>query len=158
LGNLTELIENQDGQIKETAYKYNRNSQLLLQEERAGDETTRHLFNYDANGNQTEKNKLVYRKGSLAASENSSYSFDDWNRLREVMTPEGQRVIYDYNGNNLRVSKDVDGEITNFTHDGNNLILETDGRGRPRAKNKKQIRFGISFMTLPLRLDLNAIY
>ncbi|MFZ5598191.1 MAG: RHS repeat domain-containing protein [Bacillota bacterium] len=135
LGNLTELIENQDGQIKETAYQYNRNSQLLLQEERAGDETTRCLFTYDANVNQTEKNKLVYRSDSLVTAENSSYSFDDWNRLREVITPEGQRVRYDYHGNNLRASKDVDGEITNFTHDGNNLILETDGRGRPRARN-----------------------
>ncbi|MEW6184096.1 MAG: RHS repeat-associated core domain-containing protein, partial [Bacillota bacterium] len=135
LGNLTELSENHDGRVKETSYKYNRNSELLLQEEKDGDETTRSLFGYDNNGNQIEKSKLIYRDGSLVVSENSSYRFDDWNQLREAVTPDGRRARYEYNGNGLRTSKDVDGEITNFTYDGGDLILETDGGGKLKAKN-----------------------
>ncbi|MEW6183371.1 MAG: RHS repeat-associated core domain-containing protein [Bacillota bacterium] len=135
LGNLTELAENHDGRVKETLYKYNRNSELLLQEETEGDETTRSLFRYDHNGNQTEKNKLIYRDGKLVASQNSNYRFDDWNQLREAVTPDGKRVFYEYNGNGLRTSKDVDGEITNFAYDGGNPILETDESGLPKARN-----------------------
>ena len=135
LGNLTELMEGNNGRLKLTSYAYNQNNQLLIQEENQGTDTSRYIFEYDDNGNQIAKDELQYFDGKLVTSRNSSFKFDNFNKLREIITPEGQRINYEYYGDGLRASKEIDGEITRFTYDGQNIVLETDANGMPIAKN-----------------------
>ncbi|MFZ5643768.1 MAG: RHS repeat-associated core domain-containing protein [Bacillota bacterium] len=135
LGNLTGLVEIGESHIKDTSYTYDRNSRLLLQEERQGDEVTKNIFGYDNNGNQVEKSRLFYREDRLVYSEETSFRFDDLNQLRETETPDGKLVQYSYSGDGLRTGKDIDGDYTGFTYDGGNIILETDGEGLPKARN-----------------------
>lgn len=135
LGNLTELIENQNGRIKETSYIYNKNSQLLLQEEKEGSDSAQFRFEYDANGNQLKKDEIRYRNGSVVVEKNSAFRYDAFNQLREITTDEGKSVRYTYNGDGLRTRKEVDDEATDFTYDGQDVIFETDGIGTFKAKN-----------------------
>jgi RHS repeat-associated protein len=134
LGNLTDLVESSKGSIKETAYSYNRNSQLLLQTMQDSTETTEYRFDYDANGNQTSKEEAIFRNGATVAQKNFNFRYDDFNQLREVIDPNNKISTYNYNGDGLRTGKEVDGETTDFTWDGDNVVLESN-KDKVKAKN-----------------------
>ncbi|HEY3373447.1 MAG TPA: RHS repeat domain-containing protein, partial [Candidatus Aquicultor sp.] len=69
------------------------------------------------------------------AEKNSNFRFDAFNQLRETTGPDGRITSYSYNGDGLRTSKDVDGNITGFTWDGGDIVLETNGDTMAKAAN-----------------------
>jgi RHS repeat-associated protein len=72
--------------------------------------------------------------GNMLKKGDTSYSYDPSNRLIEITMPNGT-ARYIYNGDGDRVSKDVNGNITNYVNDLSSglpqLLMETDGAGNP---------------------------
>jgi len=72
--------------------------------------------------------ELVYSydvMGNLVLDEKHNYSYDARNRLVAI----DQNVTYNYNNNNRRVSKTVNGATTYFIYDGHMLLGEYDTNG-----------------------------
>lgn len=65
------------------------------------------LFEYDANGKQIDRDELQYIDGELASSNSTSYRFDNFNKLRQILTQEGLLINYEYYGDGLRSNKEL---------------------------------------------------
>ncbi|MBN1575805.1 MAG: RHS repeat protein [Chitinispirillaceae bacterium] len=74
------------------------------------------MYSYDADGNMTEK-------VSKATGDTTHFVWDIENKLTEVRKP-GTVVRYVYDALGRRVSKEVNGGVTQFRYDGEDLILE----------------------------------
>ncbi len=68
---------------------------------------------YDANGNMTQKGA-------------NTFTWDYNNRLSGTVTG-GKTIAYNYNHNNLRVGKNVNGAVTHYYYNGKKLFAEGDG-------------------------------
>ena len=79
-----------------------------------------HAFAYGPNGN------MISRQNPNGLTE---YSYDDENRLLEVVRPDGSRVVYSYDGMDRRLTKDVDGVRRRYLYDGGFLLAEYNGDG-----------------------------
>jgi RHS repeat-associated protein len=95
-----------------SAYQYNELNQLT--------EDDSDLYNYDADGNMTEKI-------SKETGDTTRFVWDVENRLVEVRKP-GMTVKYAYDALRRRMSKTVNAITTQFRYDGDNLILEIDDK------------------------------
>ncbi|MCK5643418.1 MAG: RHS repeat protein, partial [Gammaproteobacteria bacterium] len=76
-------------------------------------------FNYDNNGNTTQKDN----NGSL-----TTYDWDYENRLIEAITPN-HTAQYSYGPFGKRLSKTVDGAVTYYLYDNDDLVAEYDEAG-----------------------------
>ncbi|RUT46076.1 hypothetical protein EJP82_13170 [Paenibacillus anaericanus] len=79
------------------------------------------LYTYDSRGN---RNTLQTEQVSSAISEDVSYSYDEWNRLRKVIQSDGTSVEYKYNGDNLLVERKEGNITTRYYYDGQVIIAE----------------------------------
>jgi RHS repeat-associated protein len=98
--------------VTTTTYQYDENDRLLKEKENGSD---RVIYTYDNNGNTLTKTKN---------SETTESIWNDQNRLigAKVKDANGnviQQVGYEYDASGIRVSQDVDGEITKYLIDAN---------------------------------------
>jgi RHS repeat-associated protein len=123
-----------------TDYTYDLNNRLKteVKDKIATVETAE--YKYDKNGNQISKTTFttgiaggseeigVYLLGSNRPVPREDYTveinkFDGFNRLVQVQNDEGTSV-YLYKADGLRLSKEVNGALTNHVWDGQNIVLE----------------------------------
>lgn len=138
--NRKEMIQ---GKLK-TAYKYNRNEELLrtdvLNTKTEKDTVT--LYKYDKNGNQLatvhrrtiDKTKegpqfdLNITLGSNQLNDNVVSHYNALNQPISALT-KNYKVSYDYNDEGLRTEKTVNGKKRVYIWDGDNLIMELNEKG-----------------------------
>ncbi len=83
--------------------------------------TANSSFAYDANGNMTSKTD---------PSGTWTYEWDFENRLKKVTRPDGQNVVYEYDGLGRRVERlPSSGVSTKFVYDGLNVFLDQNSDG-----------------------------
>ena len=85
-------------------------------------------YDYDNEGNRTKRTEISTGKVD-------EYIWDYRNRLTSVVSRDvygavTQTVSYEYDVNDLRVSKNVDGSIKKYFLDGDNIAFVTDGAGK----------------------------
>nr|WP_320050524.1 RHS repeat-associated core domain-containing protein [uncultured Desulfuromonas sp.] len=91
---------------------YNANNELI------GHTTVQ--YQYDANGNTTEK---------TANGQTTTYDYNSRNRLSRVHLPDGRLVSYRYDPFGRRISKTVAGVTTCYTYSDEGLAAEYDANG-----------------------------
>lgn len=98
-----------------TTYTYDANDRLLS-EVLTLDGVTIHTitYTYDDNGNLLSRTQVTD-----AASETTTYTWNDDDRLVAVATPDGSSVTYQYDEQGIRVSSTVDGVTTDYLVDKN---------------------------------------
>ena len=113
-------------------YTYDLNNKLISEEaEIDGGEDTTARYYYDNNGNLTAR-QGVSRTGGMTLSgrsENSGmeiYRYDAFNRMSRYYSGSSE-ASYAYNTDNLRTSKTVNRETTDFIWNGQNLAAEING-------------------------------
>jgi RHS repeat-associated protein len=84
-------------------------------------------YDYDNEGNRTKRTEL-------ATGKVDEYTWDYRNRLVSVVSKDiygvvQQTVSYEYDVNDLRISKTVNGVVENYYLDGDNIAFVTDGVG-----------------------------
>jgi RHS repeat-associated protein len=85
-------------------------------------------YDYDLEGNRTKRTEI-------ATGKVDEYTWDYRNRLTGVVSKDiygvvTQTVSYEYDVNDLRVSKNVDGSVEKYFLDGDNIAFVTDGAGK----------------------------
>jgi RHS repeat-associated protein len=85
-------------------------------------------YDYDNEGNRTKRTEI-------ATGKVDEYTWDYRNRLSGVASKDiygvvTQTVSYEYDVNDLRVKKSVDGSIENYYLNGDNIAFVTDGDGK----------------------------
>jgi RHS repeat-associated protein len=84
-------------------------------------------YDYDDEGNRTKRTEI-------ATGKVDEYTWDYRNRLVSVVSKDKfgavlQAVAYEYDVNDLRVKKTVNGVVENYYLDGDNIAFVTDGAG-----------------------------
>ncbi|QSX04825.1 S8 family serine peptidase [Sedimentibacter sp. zth1] len=142
-----------------TSYIYNEQNRLISAETKLSDKKTeKTIYEYDNNGNLKSKTKSIMTitdantptdiqnmpsfeleiirstdKGS-GSQDLTLYSYDNFNRL--IMLKEGSTTsIYNYNAEDYRTEKTINGETTLYLYESDKVILETDNTGNQLAKN-----------------------
>ena len=81
---------------------------------------------YDANGNQLTE--------TVNGQSSAANTYDLLDRL-VTTSASGNTVINTYNGEGLRVSKQVNGVITRYLYEYDQVVLETDGSNNQKARD-----------------------
>ena len=131
-----------------TTYTYNEQNRLMttVTNSDTGAETTGYV--YDNNGNMISKSVetvkpidenaaaefSLYKEGESTSTAVTFYEYDKWNQLTKTVTGE-KTLTYTNNGDGIRVSKTVNGDVTKYLYEGDKVILEVDGAGSQTAKN-----------------------
>lgn len=94
-------------------------------------------YAYDTRGRRIKKTALVEGEGTRAG-EVTQYRWDDRDRLREVLKPSGDRVLFTYDAFGRRVRKEVlpasgDRRVVEFVWDGDELAGDFDSSGGARV-------------------------
>lgn len=126
---------------KRTAYKYNKNDELIrtdtLNTDTETDSVT--IYKNDKNGNQlavvtresTQGKKeyfdLDLSLGANRIHDNAVYHYNALNQLTESLVKD-KKVLYEYDASGLRTKKTVNGKETNYIWDGDQIVLELDNR------------------------------
>jgi len=111
---------------KTTTYTYDNRNRLTA----TTDGTDTYKFEYDNNGNQL-KQKKVAGSNETVLLENI---YDEFNQAIETRA-DGKVIKNTYNGDGLRVVKDVNGTKTNYLYEGMQVVLETDSSNNETARN-----------------------
>ena len=157
-----------------TKYTYNEQNRLMSTVCQSGSQTVTDKYRYDNNGNTISKTSetvkpidstleskaAVFKAGQSPTGDNTSYDevtlyeFDDWNQLIKT-TVKDKKISYSYNGEGYRVSKDINGQTTNYLYEADKVILETDGANNQIAKNI----YGLNLLTRTAGNDtMNYMY
>ena len=170
---LTETIKLGTSSVT-TKYTYNEQNRLMSTVCQSGSQTVTDKYRYDNNGNTISKTSetvkpidstlqskaTVFKAGQSPTGENACYDeitlyeFDVWNQLIKT-TVKDKRISYSYNGEGYRVSKDINGQTTNYLYEADKVILETDGANNQVAKNI----YGLNLLTRTAGNDtINYMY
>jgi RHS repeat-associated protein len=87
-----------------------------------GSSTTNWSFTYDTNGN-------MKTRVNTTLSQTTTYSWDEDNRLTQVLLPSGATVSYTYDVKGRMLSRTDSGGTTTFVWDGMDCVMETDPSG-----------------------------
>ena len=135
---------------KVTAYKYNKNDELL-RTDTLNTNTERDrvvLYKYDKNGNQlatvnryeipSDKKDSAYididvTLGDNRLNENVVNHYNAENQLIQTLT-KNYKVSFTYDAEGLRTSKTVNGKKTTFVWDGDQLVMELDAGGKVQKR------------------------
>ena len=135
---------------KVTAYRYNKNDELL-RTDTLNTDTERDsvvLYKYDKNGNQlatvnryeipSDKKDSTYididvTLGDNRLNENVVNHYNAENQLIQTLT-KNYKVSFTYDAEGLRTSKTVNGKKTTFVWDGDQLVLELDASGKVQKR------------------------
>ncbi|NCC88540.1 MAG: hypothetical protein EOM05_11895, partial [Clostridia bacterium] len=77
--------------------------------------------------------------------------YDRFNQLTMSITDDGKTVCNTYNGEGLRIRKDVNGVATNYLYEGMKVVAEYDGDYNLKAQN-------VQGLNLLMRVEQNATY
>lgn len=137
-GNRTSMTDN--GAV--TTYVYDKNNRLVKQTSNVGETD----YTYDKNGNMltksigtsvpadsasSERARLglgVMGVGTSQNTENAaivSYDYDLLNRLISVQSNDGLDAAYQYDVNGMRISKTINGNVTNYKWNGSDMVSES---------------------------------
>ncbi|MCI8792077.1 MAG: RHS repeat-associated core domain-containing protein [Eubacterium sp.] len=131
---------------KVTAYKYNKNDELLRTDTLNTDteEDSVVVYKYNKNGNQlatvnryeipSDRKDNTYvdidvTLGDNRLNENVVNHYNALNQLTQTLT-KNYKVSFTYDAEGLRTSKTVNGEKTVFVWDGNQLVMELSEGGK----------------------------
>ena len=104
-----------DSLVGLTTYTYDANDRLLSEVlTQAGVTIHTITYTYDDNGNLLSRTQVTD-----TASETTTYTWNDDDRLVAVATPDGSSVTYEYDEEGIRVSSTVDGVTTDYLVDKN---------------------------------------
>ena len=128
-------------------YHYNEQNRLLSTVKVDGDTTETSTYTYDNNGNMLSRMTEVVRPNEVAptrrievlgvnARTNTAavYEYSAFNQLIRVRTGGGI-ATYTYNGEGLRVRREVNGNVLHYLYDYGKIVLEVDGNGVEVARN-----------------------
>jgi YD repeat-containing protein len=116
-----------NGQTIENVYTYNEQNRLLgVTTSTDGIVTVTTTYTYDNNGNQL----TVTENGQVMVTN----TYDVWNQLIKTVT-NGSTVTNIYNGEGLRVAKEVDGVKTQYLYEYDKIVLEVDEENNVTARN-----------------------
>ncbi len=135
---------------KVTAYKYNKNDELLRTDTLNTDteEDSVVIYKYDKNGNQlatvnrygipSDKKDGTYvdidvTLGDNRLNENVVNHYNALNQLTQTLT-KNYKVSFTYDAEGLRTSKTVNGEKTVFVWDGDQLVMELSDSGKVQKR------------------------
>ncbi len=135
---------------KVTAYKYNKNDELLRTDtlNTSTEEDSVVIYKYDKNGNQlatvnryeipSDQKSSTYididmTLGDNRLNENVVNHYNALNQLTQTLT-RNYKVSFAYDAEGLRTSKTVNGEKTVFVWDGDQLVLELTESGKVRKR------------------------
>lgn len=126
-GNRETETVTQNGQAIENIYAYNEQNRLTgITTKTNGTVTETTAYTYDNNGNQL----TVTKNGQLITTN----TYDVFNQLTGTVQ-NGTTVTNTYNGEGLRVAKQVNGVKTQYLYEYDKVVLEVDGQGNQVAKN-----------------------
>ena len=115
------------------SYSYNEQDRLYnVVVDNNGSTTVNIDFTYDSNGNQLSVSEYVYASMTTSLTCNT---YDELNRLVQTVTPDNTTIANEYNGEGLRVSKSVNGQMTRYLYEYDKVVLETDSAGNEQARN-----------------------
>ena len=147
-GNRIEESVTAGGSTVSTTYTYNEQNRLVLTNTQANGTSEKVSYSYDDNGNMASRTKSVTKPvdpnlpsefalekaGLTTNTDVAFYEYDVWNQLSKSV--EGSNTInYTYNGNGLRVGKEVNGQLTRYMYEGDKVVLELNGEGTQTARN-----------------------
>lgn len=135
---------------KVTAYKYNKNDELLRTDTLHTDteEDSVVIYKYDKNGNQlatvnryeipSDKKDSTYvdidvTLGDNRLNENVVNHYNAQNQLTQTLT-KNYKVSFTYDAEGLRTGKTVNGEKTVFVWDGDQLVMELSESGKVQKR------------------------
>ena len=135
---------------KVTAYKYNKNDELLRTDTLNTDteEDSVVIYKYDKNGNQlatvnryeipSDKKDSTYADidvtlGDNRLNENVVNHYNALNQLTQTLT-KNYKVSFTYDAEGLRTSKTVNGKKTVFVWDGDQLVMELSESGKVQKR------------------------
>ena len=135
---------------KVTAYKYNKNDELLRTDTLHTDteEDSVVIYKYDKNGNQlatvnryeipSDRKDSTYvdidvTLGDNRLNENVVNHYNALNQLTQTLT-KNYKVSFTYAAEGLRTSKTVNGEKTVFVWDGDQLVMELSDSGKVQKR------------------------
>lgn len=132
---------------QKTAYKYNKNEELLrtdtLDMDTNQDSVT--IYKNDKNGNQlatvhrikTNSSEPVFNLditlGENRLNDNVVNHYDVLNQLIETLT-KNYKIKYEYDSNGLRTKKIVNGKETIYVWDNDQIVMELDGEGNVKKR------------------------
>jgi len=116
-------------------YTYNEQNRLTgIQEKVSGVTQKGWAYGYDNNGNLLSTTETAYVNGVPQTPTVTANTYDTWNQLVETITLD-YTVENTYNGEGLRVAKEVNGVKTWHFYEYTNIVLETDDSGNEAARN-----------------------
>ncbi|MBD5088838.1 MAG: RHS repeat-associated core domain-containing protein [Clostridiales bacterium] len=132
---------------QKTAYKYNKNEELLrtdiLDMDTNQDSVT--IYKNDKNGNQlavvhrikTNSSEPTFdldiTLGENRLNNNVVNHYDALNQLTETLT-KNYKIKYEYDSNGLRTKKTVNGKETIYVWDNDQIVMELDGQGNVKKR------------------------
>jgi YD repeat-containing protein len=127
-------------------YRYNEQNRLLETVEQGSGARVTTKYAYDNNGNLLSKTTGTVKADTGSESygisvvgkdvngSSSYFEYDLWNRL--IKSATGDKITtYAYNGEGIRVEKNVNGQVERYLYEYNNVVLEVDGAGNQLARN-----------------------
>ncbi|TYQ14887.1 UNVERIFIED_CONTAM: RHS repeat-associated protein [Acetivibrio alkalicellulosi] len=137
--------------LRKTTYTYDRAGNRETETIESGSDTTVNTYAYNdqdrlnsvttrLNGSVTETtgfsyddkgNKLTIRRNNELITTNE---YNEKNQLVRTTT-NGTTVVNTYNGEGLRVAKEVNGSLTRYMYEYLKVILEVDGEGKQVGRN-----------------------
>ena len=115
-----------DQESYSTSYTYDQNNRLLYEIKTTAAKSEQTTYQYDDNGNLSSWFKgTLEERAATPADESASYTYDAYNRLTDFSRNGSNACHYGYNGDNLRIFKDVNGYIRKKSYwDGSTLAAE----------------------------------
>lgn len=132
---------------QKTAYKYNKNEELLRTDTLDMDTNQDSVIIYknDKNGNRlavvhrikTNNSEPTFdldiTLGENRLNNNAVNHYDALNQLIETLT-KNYKIKYEYDSNGLRTKKTVNGKETIYVWDNDQLVMELDGEGNVKKR------------------------
>ena len=135
-GNRLTQTETLETTITLTSYTYNEQNRLLSTLTQQNSVTTQTVaYTSDFNGNQLTVTTVPYVNGVPQTTQVTTCTYDKFNQLTLTTTSDGTNVNNTYNGEGLRVAKQVNSQTTRYVFVGDKVVLELDGSGNQTASN-----------------------